>query len=466
MENNQGAEKDPKNVLYENVLLAIPTFGKVSINFMVSQTMMSVPIFTSMAYMYIQGKPVDVARNEIAWYALNNLKAGYVFFRDDDVLVPRDALIKLFKRLTPKQRHLPHNLGDAIVGGVVYSKTQPPVPMIYKKGVTAGFEDWNNMDVVECDAIGMGCTLIPIGVFEKMLPVINHYRCVNAQCPVNWEVEYKEGGQCPHCKADLIPGWFKTVRDYDDSGNPAYLTEDAYFCLKAAEAGIKTYADCGVHCWHEDFENKIQYGYHPNIGPCWKQNDTIFYWPDLEDPIHKKKPKPKAKRKGKKVKFNLGCCGEKKSGYVNIDLYTPADVRCDIKDITPVVKEYGFADEILAKQVLEHIDRDYVLGTVRNWLKALKSGGVLKIEVPDFWWIVKQIKELEEKGNKQAYYFPEATIFGLQSREGEYHKTMFTAKKVEHLIKACKNLVKSYEIVCEKPRDYNQGVIKITIVRK
>ena len=76
-------------------LVGIPTLGMVDAEFMLSISNTQFPLnWRGMTYV-IKGKPVDVARNELVERAL---REGYqwVFFRDDDVLAPPDALNKLY----------------------------------------------------------------------------------------------------------------------------------------------------------------------------------------------------------------------------------------------------------------------------------------------------------------------------------------------------------------------------------
>ena len=88
---------DPKEQVFSGVTIGVPTFGKISTMWVMSQITLGIPIFTNLGYHFVQGKPVDVARSEIALNAENGGQS-YVFFRDDDTIVPRDGLQKLIKR--------------------------------------------------------------------------------------------------------------------------------------------------------------------------------------------------------------------------------------------------------------------------------------------------------------------------------------------------------------------------------
>ena len=469
-------QTDAKTVIYKNITIGTPTFGRVTTHFMASQTGMQKPIFTSMGLLFVEKKPVDVARNEIVDLCLTTVPTGFILFRDDDVYTERDALNKLFKRFTPALRSDPMKNGDCIVAGTVWSKAVPPLPMIYKEGSTASFEDWRMGELVECDVVGMGCTLIPIGVFPKMLPFVEEWVCTNELCPVHWDITYnkelteKLKNQCPHCLGKLIPMYFKTVID-EWKGQSVFFTEDTYFCLMAKEAGIKVFADTGVQTWHVD-DNGVQYGYHTELGPAWNDHGVIYYWPNT-DSKEVKEQKYEDKKNGP-IKLNLGCGLAdlehfKNEGYLNVDLYTPnCDIKCDIRELSPIVYDKGQVDEIRASHVLEHLDREHVRFTVRGWLKALKPGGVLNIEVPDFHWAMDNFRKCEEEDHPDMHHFQEAIIFGLQNHPGEYHKCGFTIKKFEKIACDCANMIESYEIKVMTPEEAkrNQGVIFFKAIKK
>jgi predicted SAM-dependent methyltransferase len=457
----------PKDSKYDSILVAIPTFGMASMNFLISQWTMKRPILTSHGYTYVQGKPVDVARNEIAYYAMHGGKVAYVFFRDDDVLIEQDALIQLYGRISRKTKANPKKLGDSIVGGVVYSKEKPPIPMMFRSDTTGPVEDWNPGDLVKLDIIGMGCTLIPVGVFFKVEKEVEFWQCCNEACAVKWHMDHTKPGNCEYCGRTLVPVFFRTIeRTQKEQGVLGEFTEDSYFCLMAKRAGIQTYCDTGVQCKHEDFSTNTRYYYHTGLGyPVWEIGKSIHFWPDEHDPAHEAVAyKPK---KGK-VRFNVGCGDDLKKKYTNIDLYNPkADFTCDVKDLQPAVAKYGQADEIVARHVLEHIPRDEVIGTVRNWVKALKPGGVLKIEVPDGRWALEQFLEKDLNGNPGlAYNWHEAIIHGLQSDPGQYHYTIMTERKLERIFKTLKSQVERVNLRTVFPKTHNQQVIRATVTKR
>jgi predicted SAM-dependent methyltransferase len=466
----QSLKDDPTKSKFNSILLGIPTFGFPSINFSISIKTESAPIFTTVSIMPVIGKPVDVARNEIAFTAMKD-KHAFVLFRDDDVIAPHNSLIKLFGRMSAKQRAKPREVSESVVGGIVYSKIQPPQPMIYRYGCAGGFEDWNYGDLVECDSIGMGNALIPVGVFNNIINSgYNKYQCVNEKCPVNWTAVYgKEQKTCPHCGIILVPVFFKTVRGGDGMDDQKVtMTEDTYFCFLAKDHGTSIYADCGVQCKHEDSKTGIQYFFHEGLGiPAWEGENGLNFWPQANPPDEPKEEKKKKPVRNGKIKFNLGSGGRNKKGFINIDLYTESDFKCDARDLRPAISKYGFADEIEADHVIEHFNRTAITASIRNWLKALRPGGRLKFSAPDAIAAMNDFIEADKNGTKISEYdFKEAVVFGAQRWMGDGHQTAITENKMKKVISSCRNMIDRYDIKKGRFKGSNQDEIVVTIFKK
>jgi predicted SAM-dependent methyltransferase len=79
------------------------------------------------------------------------------------------------------------------------------------------------------------------------------------------------------------------------------------------------------------------------------------------------------------VRLNLGCGKRPLDGYVNVDL-ADADV---IHDLTqPLPFDAGVADEVRAIHVFEHFYRYECEAILADWVRVLKPGGVLVLELP------------------------------------------------------------------------------------
>lgn len=90
------------------------------------------------------------------------------------------------------------------------------------------------------------------------------------------------------------------------------------------------------------------------------------------------------------LKLHLGCGECRLPGYINID-YPPSQhtvQQTSAADIFANIITLQYPDqtidEIRSHHVFEHFDRQTALGLLCNWHQALKIGGTLVIETPDF----------------------------------------------------------------------------------
>jgi len=84
------------------------------------------------------------------------------------------------------------------------------------------------------------------------------------------------------------------------------------------------------------------------------------------------------------MKLHLGCGSKKIEGWVNIDSVEACqpDLLHDITQPFP----YGdaSADEILAEDLLEHFDKYMRFVVFYQWVRVLKIGGKITIQIPNF----------------------------------------------------------------------------------
>lgn len=225
------------------IYLGIPTFGMVSIEFMAHLMQLQSPLNRNVAHGYAKGYEVGQARNFLVNQALSLVNdhghtVSHVFFIDDDVLVPHDALSRLLAHKRP------------IISGLYYAKTAAPQPLVLM-APAAGVADLPASGVVDCYGHGMGCTLIEIGVFRAMLE--------------QGVVEFEE---LPN--KQVLPQFFKTTKDErrtDEASSTAvstYQTEDLYFLERAAKLGYTPAVDVDLFCWHFDAKSGRRY---PLVAP-------------------------------------------------------------------------------------------------------------------------------------------------------------------------------------------------------
>lgn len=84
-------------------------------------------------------------------------------------------------------------------------------------------------------------------------------------------------------------------------------------------------------------------------------------------------------------KLNLGCGAKLLPGFVNVDLAgnwtsIPPDVVADVTGPLPFPADH--ADEVHAYHLFEHIDRWRAEEVLAEWVRVLKPGGLLVLEMP------------------------------------------------------------------------------------
>jgi len=151
------------------------------------------------------------ARELLVEHALEH-DAGWIFWVDSDVLIPCDALVKLFSR----------NAG--ICGGLIVTKSDNPQPLILYKGMSAQPPEFKKDDLVKCDAMGFGCTLMNMDIFRK-----------------------------------LEKPWFTEGYEALEANKSYTCTEDAHLMYRAGEAGFDCYVDTSIICKHVNWKTGAKY---------------------------------------------------------------------------------------------------------------------------------------------------------------------------------------------------------------
>ncbi len=132
-------------------------------------------------------------------------------------------------------------------------------------------------------------------------------------------------------------------------------------------------------------------------------------------------------------KLNLGCGFDIRRGYLNVDFqdFHNPDLVGDIRKLDMLPS--GFYEEIVAQDCLEHFPRCDTEPALAEWSRLIKSGGVLKLRVPNligllelFLWESKQSVE-DQKTLVQCLY-------GTQAYDGDWHLTGFTQILLEHYL--------------------------------
>lgn len=242
------------------IVLGIPTFGMVSIWFLARLFNLRMPMNRIVRHVYVVGKEVGAARNEIVARALQieqddpSMRCSHVFFLDDDVLAHPEALVKLLSHDAP------------LMSGLYYAKAQTPTPLVLAGEYAGTPQTWQPGAVVPCWAHGMGLTLIQADVFRRL----------RDETPLGVD-------------AFGYPAWFTTTRDaglMTADGTPAVFnqTEDVAFLRRAAALGYQPTVDTGAATFGWHWDQRGQTAYPQAQWREFTERGTIT-WPTAAGPV-------------------------------------------------------------------------------------------------------------------------------------------------------------------------------------
>jgi len=350
-----------------NVVIGIPSFGMVSTYFMLSRASQQFPLVSSAIDKIVLNKPIADARNEIVQFALDQ-GANYIYWLDDDVLAPPDAFLKLF------------NHQKDIINGVYWSKSNPPMPLLFRGHLKGPYYDWHVGDLIEIDAAGSGLTLVKTDVYRNI--------------PEPWySVDYSS-----------FPGQTQSAPNN---------TEDLYFYWKAKKAGYKVWADTTVQAFHFDKTNNVSYYMPPNApqaNPAWAvnpQGDRLIA--DIGSG-----PVSPHFDEGKVVSFDI-----------REDM--KPSVVCDIRSLPVPDQQF---DIVFSSHALEHFSWLTLGKVMKEWSRVLKVGGELRLVVPNLRYTAKRL--LEDRVEPHDLW----VLYGEQDYAKNFHAAGFTPKILQQLIES------------------------------
>lgn len=133
------------------------------------------------------------------------------------------------------------------------------------------------------------------------------------------------------------------------------------------------------------------------------------------------------------MRLHLGCGRRLWPGWTNVDAVAEgADVRCDIRAL-PFDAES--ADEIAAIHVWEHIHLHEVADVMREWLRVLKPGGTITLEMPCRDNVFRFIREGVTDPSLTIY--PMFSPPGTVANEYDLHKWLWSRDEIRALMDAC-----------------------------
>lgn len=368
------------------IALAIPTWGKVSINWARAMRHIGGPLGANTVDLApVIGRPIAEARNELMKEAVEQ-GCDFIFFLGDDVLAMPDTVTALLQRLWDHE-------DIAMVTGMYWTKSWPTQPYIWR-GIQRGpYMDWKHGEFFEVDYAGCDCLLIRLS---------------------------------PEMKA-LGPEWFSTDWVWEEKDQLTILsTEDFYFFTKARKAGLKLWCDTNVQCIHEDRQSMQQFGLTdamPQYG--------MYEEPELPDAKTDVKPLVKLADLG--AGFNspyFGRADRVKVVRFDNNEDTHPDYRCDIRRMP--VEDQNF-DVVHSRHVLEHFGRGEIVKVLKESVRILRIGGEFRMSVPNIIGAIKQIVLMEEEMIPVDPY-PFWQLYGRQADSTDFHLNGFTPRRIKLLM--------------------------------
>jgi len=135
------------------------------------------------------------------------------------------------------------------------------------------------------------------------------------------------------------------------------------------------------------------------------------------------------KNKDGKVLIHLGCGEKNDSRWINIDALPFPHVHY-IQDVTNLSNlSSNISDIIYASHTLEHTSHRKTIYVLKEWRRVLKTGGILRLAVPDFDKIINIYRE--ENNNMKKIIEP---LMGGQDYKYNFHYSMFNKEYLTDIL--------------------------------
>lgn len=154
-------------------------------------------------------------------------------------------------------------------------------------------------------------------------------------------------------------------------------------------------------------------------------------------------------------KLNLGSGSDYRKGYINIDSNPKFNPDKTI-DVRKLIFEDDSIDEILARDILEHIPLAECEALLKDWHRMLKLNGKLIIQTPNLLTISEKIIN----GSFPTVITMVKRIFGGQDYSGNFHQNGFTPFTLDCLLKKIGfREIKVYPVKDLKTPDYDTNMV-------
>jgi predicted SAM-dependent methyltransferase len=136
------------------------------------------------------------------------------------------------------------------------------------------------------------------------------------------------------------------------------------------------------------------------------------------------------------MNLHLGCDKRFIPGFVHIDLadFPHIDHKHDIRSL-PMIAD-GSVDLIYVCHALEYFDRVEVLDVLREWLRVLRPGGILRVAVPDFEAMTLVYQKYGDLGLVLGPLFGRWQIKSSSEPAFIYHRTTYDFQSLQGVLES------------------------------
>ncbi len=154
-------------------------------------------------------------------------------------------------------------------------------------------------------------------------------------------------------------------------------------------------------------------------------------------------------------KLNIGCGWDHREGYLNVDfldVHGP-DLVADVRDLHMLPS--GHYNEIVAQDILEHLERAEIDPALEEWARVLAVGGRLILRVPDLLGVARLLTT-----NRTIDFHHQMihALLGTQAYNGDYHHATFTELTLRDSLHRAGFIV-------EELTDFNEWLFDVVAVK-
>lgn len=136
--------------------------------------------------------------------------------------------------------------------------------------------------------------------------------------------------------------------------------------------------------------------------------------------------------------INIGCGNHRIDGLINVDKFSPhADIKIDFSQLESTFDKN--VDHIEAHHVIEHLSFSEANKFIKICFNILSDNkiGTLVITCPDINKVCKKFiaNDVVESPDEDRIPYVWKMIYGSQEHEGMFHKSGFTEKSLENLLR-------------------------------